>query len=418
MRFHLIQTDTVWGAPVQYTPATARILCTELAGRGYATRLTEFAAHEPAPALAGFVQETALAGWMPVVICGPEIESRTRALDLLESGGFLTNDQASTLRTGFWLGELRIPPAGSPTGQPALPKGLCTICTRAGVVLGFTGTAGLQPDRSGHSRFACVVDDPGAIRDLISGEGLTWLTGQPQPGDCPVRVLPLWAFGGDAAHADVAAVLAELLPHGIQHRFLSANGMQYVALWTYTPQSTKLMDEALARITPLLGNSHYPASDQTIEYALISLLSAKNQTLATAESCTGGLIGHRLTNVPGASRVFLGGVVAYSNDLKMNLLHVQTETLARFGAVSEHTAAEMAQGIRRISGAQYGLSVTGIAGPTGGSPQKPVGTVFIGISTPENVHVQKLYNPTERESFKAWVSQKALEFLWRILTMP
>lgn len=415
MRFHLIQIDTIWSTAVNHVPTTARILCAELLRQGYAARLTELAVHEPVPVLASFIRETARAGWMPVVICGPGKESRARALALLESGGLITRDQASALRAGFWLEHQRKPFPGHITGHPGSPNELSMLYTHAGTVLGFVCRSGLEPGGSAHLPCACVVDDPGAIREMILHEHMTWLTAQAQPGDCPVRVLPLWAFGSNPSISDIAAALAELLPRGVHHRFVSVNGVQQVVLWSCTSESVKFLDEALARIIPKSGPAPYPAPAQSIENAIVSLLSVRNQTLATAESCTGGLIGHRLTNVPGASRVFLGGVVAYSNDLKMNFLHVQPETLTKFGAVSEPTAAEMALGIRSATGAHYGLSVTGIAGPTGGSPQKPVGTVFIGISTPENVHVQKLYNPTERESFKAWASQKALEFLWQIL---
>jgi nicotinamide-nucleotide amidase len=116
------------------------------------------------------------------------------------------------------------------------------------------------------------------------------------------------------------------------------------------------------------------------ESAVGELLRRRHLTLAVAESCTGGLIGHRVTDVPGSSEYFLLGIVAYSNDAKRNLLGVAPETLASRGAVSTEVAEEMARGVRRAAGADLGLSTTGIAGPGGGSPGKPVGTVCIGLA--------------------------------------
>ena len=114
---------------------------------------------------------------------------------------------------------------------------------------------------------------------------------------------------------------------------------------------------------------------------VVQLLMERGSTLATAESCTGGLISAEITSVSGSSAVFGFGVCTYANEAKMKLLGVREETLASAGAVSEETAVQMAKGIRELSGADYAVSVTGIAGPTGGTPEKPVGTVYIGCST-------------------------------------
>ncbi len=122
---------------------------------------------------------------------------------------------------------------------------------------------------------------------------------------------------------------------------------------------------------------------EPLEVIIGQLLTAQQLTLAVAESCTGGLIGHRLTNVPGSSLYFLGGVVAYAYDAKEHLLGVSHNTLYEFGAVSEQTARAMARGVRRAVGADVGVSVTGIAGPGGGMPGKPVGLTWIALSARE-----------------------------------
>lgn len=115
---------------------------------------------------------------------------------------------------------------------------------------------------------------------------------------------------------------------------------------------------------------------------VLALLKARRLTLGVAESCTGGLVGHALTNVPGSSEFFFGGIIAYANEVKRDLVGVPEELLIAHGAVSRPVAIAMAQGVRRALGVDVGLSVTGIAGPTGGTPEKPVGTVYIAVVGP------------------------------------
>jgi PncC family amidohydrolase len=121
--------------------------------------------------------------------------------------------------------------------------------------------------------------------------------------------------------------------------------------------------------------------DKTLELQVGELLRQRGLRLAVAESCTGGLIGHRITNIPGSSTYFIGSVTAYAYEAKVRLLGVRWGTLEKYGAVSQETALEMARGVRRALAADVGLSVTGIAGPGGGTPEKPVGLVWIGLSS-------------------------------------
>lgn len=142
-----------------------------------------------------------------------------------------------------------------------------------------------------------------------------------------------------------------------------------------------------------------------------STLITKGFTVATAESCTGGLLSHHLTGVSGSSNYFIGGVVAYSNRIKQEVLGVQEETLAQFGAVSEQTAQEMASGVREQFHTDIGLSTTGIAGPTGGTPDKPVGLVWIGISTPENTRAYECHFEGDRMQIKTQTVHQILHLL-------
>ena len=141
-------------------------------------------------------------------------------------------------------------------------------------------------------------------------------------------------------------------------------------------------------------------------------------TLALDESCTGGHIAHRITNIPGASAVFLAGYVTYANAAKVRTLGVREESLREFGAVSEAVAREMAEGARRVSGADWALSVTGIAGPSGGTPDKPVGTVWMALAGPDGTEVVQRLNRFDRETFKFTTGQQALHLLFRQLRRP
>jgi len=142
----------------------------------------------------------------------------------------------------------------------------------------------------------------------------------------------------------------------------------------------KLIKPVEDKIIERVGEFLYGYDDDSVEEIVASLLAKYNKTIAVAESCTGGLMAHKLTNIPGISQYFERGIVSYSNRAKEELLKVNPDTLKKYGAVSEETAREMAMGIRNSSGTDIGVSITGIAGPSGGSPEKPVGLVYIGYS--------------------------------------
>ena len=144
---------------------------------------------------------------------------------------------------------------------------------------------------------------------------------------------------------------------------------------------------------------------------LVALLKAQGLTCATAESCTGGGIGAAITSASGASDVFLGGVVSYANAVKRDVLGVSPETLATAGAVSSETAAQMAAGVRRLLKADLAVAVTGVAGPGGGTPEKPVGLVWFGLATPQGVRTEKALFPGDRETVRAKAVAHALGML-------
>ncbi len=157
----------------------------------------------------------------------------------------------------------------------------------------------------------------------------------------------------------------------------------------------------------------YTQGEIELEEAVGKLLKEKKLRIAVAESCTGGYISHRLTNISGSTAYFERGAVTYSNAAKTELLHVPADMIASHGAVSEEVARAMAEGVRKISGTDIGLSVTGIAGPTGGTAEKPVGLVYVGLSDAAGTIAKKFFFPDGRLRFKDRTSQAALEFVRR-----
>lgn len=185
-------------------------------------------------------------------------------------------------------------------------------------------------------------------------------------------------------------------------------------------QARELCYERAQDFYKLLGDVIYTDTLDSLEQAVVQALAQRGLRAATAESCTGGLLSARITAVPGASRVFECGVCTYSNSEKRRLLQISDETLARFGAVSPQTAAQMAVGIRESAGADFGVAITGIAGPDGGTDEKPVGLVYIAACERGMIYIQKLLmTGRSREDVRIWASQHALEMLRRMaLELP
>mgnify|MGYP001059552800 FL=1 len=171
------------------------------------------------------------------------------------------------------------------------------------------------------------------------------------------------------------------------------------------------LDALEAAFREAIGPALYGRDDETLEEVVGRLLGKAGLTVALAESCTGGMMASRLTDVPGSSEYFLGGAVTYANAAKIDLAGVSPETLGRFGAVSEEVAREMAAGIRRRFGASVGLGVTGIAGPGGGSAEKPVGTVHLALDALDGRRHERLVLPGDRAMVRRWTTSAALAMI-------
>ncbi len=187
-------------------------------------------------------------------------------------------------------------------------------------------------------------------------------------------------------------------------------------------ECAELCDKMIEKIRAAeVGAYIYGVDAGSLENALVSLLTERKLHIACAESCTGGLVAKRITNVSGASAVLDGSIVTYSNEVKEKFVNVSRETLEAHGAVSRETAIEMARGVRKLFGADVGVSTTGIAGPTGGTPEKPVGTVFVGVSTESFEEVRELHvgnGLQPREYVRHVSSSNALDLARRAVLNP
>ena len=224
---------------------------------------------------------------------------------------------------------------------------------------------------------------------------------------------------GESFLADTIEAWELALPTNFRLAYLPEAGKVRLRLSAHGDDKLLLqqqMDEQLAKLIPLIDTYIYGYDDETFASVIGKFLIERGATLATAESCTGGQLGHRITEVAGASAYYLGGVVAYSNDIKEQLLGVHTDTLTQYGAVSAQTAEEMAIGCRRLFQTDYAIATTGISGPTGGTEEKPLGTVWIAIASEKEVVSKKYVFRTTRAQHQERTVNQALFDFWYYLT--
>lgn len=207
-------------------------------------------------------------------------------------------------------------------------------------------------------------------------------------------------FGlAESMMAELIAPWEDALPPHLHLAYLPSPSQLRLRLSAYNMdkvQAEQEIDEQFQKLLPLLGDYFVGWGNATVQSAVAEMLIQKGETLASAESCTGGVIASKFTAMSGASEYFWGGVVSYDNSVKENVLGVSSHNLNTYGAVSEQVARQMAEGVRRLCGTTYGVATTGIAGPTGGTPDKPVGTVWVAVATPTHTIAHRFVNGTVR----------------------
>jgi nicotinamide-nucleotide amidase len=297
--------------------------------------------------------------------------------------------------------------------QALVPEG-------AEVVKNPVGSAPMLVATRGHCTFFVLPGVPREFRQLVDGEVVPRLQARlnAEPGRLFHAARLLKTVGMPESHLDAAvAPITQRFPEVI-FGFRALAPECHLKLLATAPSQVEA-DERLARVESecraALGSAVFGHDGDTLASVVGGLLSARGHTVTLAESCTGGRGADLLCEVPGASRYFLGSAVSYANALKEEWVGVKADTLARVGAVSAEVAAEMAEGARARTGATWGASVTGIAGPGGGSDEKPVGTVFFGLSGPAGVRTEKRFFHGDRERIRQSSAYTLLDGVRRAL---
>ncbi len=229
------------------------------------------------------------------------------------------------------------------------------------------------------------------------------------------KVLKLWGIGESEVDKRISSIITRQFNPTVA-LLAKKEGVCVRITAKFTPDR---VDEEIKRVEDKvrekLGYYIYGVDEETMELVVSSLLKKRGVTLSLAESCSGGLLSHRITSIPGSSNYYLGGVVSYSNEVKCNLLGVPEKLIREKGAVSEEVAKEMAKGARMVGRAHLGIGITGIAGPSGGTSDKPVGLVYIALSSEKKELCQRFIFSGKREIIKWKASQSALDMLRRYL---
>ncbi len=303
-------------------------------------------------------------------------------------------------RRGRSMAESNIRQAEFPEGARAIPNGY--------------GTAPGVLWQKDNKMIIAMPGVPTEFKHIWSEKVIPILREQGLIGETIIRsrVLRLAGIGESSSEKLVLDILekqdnptiAPLAHWGEVHYRITARGNS-------EEEIERMLDETEAKLKERFGDYIYSRDEETLEQRVASLLIEKGKTIAVAESCSGGLISSRLTDIPGSSKYFNRGIVVYSNEAKIQILGVKEEILRRYGAVSSQTAQEMARGVRDISRTDLGLSSTGIAGPTGGTPQKPVGLVYIALADKKEVRCSRFMFGGERIRVKYSTSQAALNIV-------
>jgi nicotinamide-nucleotide amidase len=296
--------------------------------------------------------------------------------------------------------------------QARFPEGAAIIPNALGTAPGFR----LASDIDGKTRHLIVLPGvPREMKAMLESEVLPWVAAQ--RGRDEVYLSHVFQTFGISESALDELVAGCVSSEEGRIAFRAAFPQISVRLTVHGKPAdvSARLDRLAQRMRERLGAFAYGEGDTSMEAVVGELLKARGLTVAAAESCTGGLIGHRLTNVPGSSAYLKGGIIAYSNEAKQKQLAVRAETLREHGAVSEETATQMAAGVRAALDADIGVAVTGIAGPDGGTPEKPVGTVCFALSAADAAYARRYQLWGTRDWVKLLSSQVALDWVRRYL---
>ncbi len=339
---------------------------------------------------------------------GPTVDDLTAQALAMASGQIIREHPQATAHLQQWCSERKLPLNQANLKQAMLPADATIIANPIGSAVGFS-------IEHNHCLIACTPGVPVELRAILN-DSLVDIIRQrlPQPISPITRRLQTFGIGESSLQQMVTTTLPDW-PQQVELGFRAGFPLLEVKLSCHDPDHHELLLQWQSRLERLIENEFIGLDQASLAGSLVEQLAATGQTVTPAESCTGGLIASMITEVAGASSVFQAGLVTYSDKMKHRLLGVCPATLERHGAVSEAVVIEMVKGAISISDADYGIAVSGIAGPEGGSENKPVGTVWVAWGHKENIHSRRMQINGSRKYFQRVVANRCLDLIRREL---
>jgi nicotinamide-nucleotide amidase len=338
---------------------------------------------------------------------GPTIDDLTAEVLAAVAGVAIEEHPVALAHLEQWCGGRKLQLNAANLKQAMLPAGAQIIDNPIGSAVGFSLTVG-------SCRIICTPGVPSeliAMMDLIVAD-----LGNRLQRTAQRSIIRLQTFGlGESTAQQMICDQLEDWPEAVSLGFRAGAPQMEIKLTVSEAAAAPAQQRCKEQLEALFGDHIIGEGDTSLAARVLQLLRERGKTLTTAESCTGGLIASMLTRIPGASDGFHGGFVTYENGIKHTLLGVSEESLEREGAVSETVVRQMATGAMARTGADYAIAVSGIAGPEGGSEDKPVGTVWLAWGSPEQIHTRCLCWPVERTLFQTMIAAAGLDMVRRTL---
>ncbi len=338
---------------------------------------------------------------------GPTIDDLTAEILAAVAGVPLEEQAEARAHIESWCERRGIVANAANLKQAILPQGSRIVPNTIGSAVGFQLAVG-------NCLVICTPGVPGELRAMMDTvlDNMAEHLGEFTPGD----VLRLQTFGlGESTAQQIIADSGIEWPAEVELGFRAGAPQMEIKLTVRDRAHRELQSQCREQLEGLFGDHIIGDGGATLAQRVLTLLAERGETLATAESCTGGLIASMLTQVPGSSAGFHAGFVTYSNDIKSSVLGVAEDTLEAHGAVSEPVVIEMVKGALEQSGSDYAIAVSGIAGPDGGTPDKPVGTVWLAWGDRDNIRTRGLCWPVERTLFQTMIAAAGLDMMRRTL---
>lgn len=339
---------------------------------------------------------------------GPTVDDMTAQALAEVSGKALTLHATALEQVKDWCFKRSYTFTGPNMKQALLPAKCHIIANPVGSAPGFMV-------EHNNCKIICTPGVPSELKAMMHDSIIASITAL-LPNELQSVTQKLRVFGiGESGLQKMISETYPNWPAEIELGFRASMPLLEVKITSRSHQHNELREQCLAQLKALLGQHVVSETGQNIAQTVIAALHQQGKTITTAESCTGGLIASQLTSIAGSSNVFEAGFVTYSDRIKHALINVNKTTLAEHGAVSEAVVREMVDGALEVSGADYAIAVSGIAGPSGGTDEKPVGTVWLAWGNKQQTFVQRLYFPSARMHFQTFIANTGLDLIRRLL---